>query len=112
MKHIIRYALLLVTFVSLGFSCEKCDDLEVLESTATLSWSGEYEADGCGYSIQLGESSFKPDNEKDINDSFKTETSSTVRLNYVHLDRRNFQCGMLPVSTTMDFIRIISIEKL
>ncbi|WP_299708145.1 hypothetical protein [uncultured Pontibacter sp.] len=112
MKHIIRCALLLVTFLSVSFSCEKCNDLEVLESTATLRWSGDYAVDGCGYSIQLGENTLKPDNEKDIDDSFKTDGSTTVRLKYVHLDQRDFQCGMVPVSNTLDFIRIISIEKL
>lgn len=112
MKYVLRYTLILITFMLAGFSCEKCEDLEIMESTATINWSGDYAADGCGYSIQIGEKHYKPDNEKDIDPSFKTQGSTTVQLKYVQLDSRNFQCGMLPASTTMDFIRIISIEKI
>ncbi|MDX5419324.1 MAG: hypothetical protein LPK09_08900 [Hymenobacteraceae bacterium] len=115
MKIFIRYYLVLVTLLLSGCQDEVCKDLEIVEATANLVWSGDYALDGCGYSVQIGEQRYKPDNEEDIDESFKAKEifeGTVVKLKYIPQGKRDFQCGMLPAVQTLDFIRIISIKKI
>ncbi|WP_299990981.1 hypothetical protein [uncultured Pontibacter sp.] len=112
MKIIIRYALLLAAFTVSAFSCDKDEDLEVLEEVAAITWSGDYAVDGCGFHVQIGEKRFKPANEASIDNSFKSHDPIPVEVKFVQLGQRDFQCGMLPMATKKEFIRILSIKKI
>lgn len=112
MKSIFRYALLLAAFTISAFSCDKDEDLEVLEEVAAITWSGDYAVDGCRFHVQIGEKRFKPANEVDIDDSFKSYDPIPVEVKFVQLGQRDFQCGMLPTATKKEFIRILSIKKI
>jgi hypothetical protein len=112
MKHFLSYSLILVTLLLVGCKGEICKDLEIAETTATLSWSGDYVVDGCGFRVQIGEKFYKPENEQDIDASFKTPEPTSVKLEYIPRGKKDFQCGMLPVVNAVDFIRILSIEKI
>lgn len=116
MKHYLRYSLFFFSLLLLGCKGEICKDLDIVETTATLIWNGEYSLDGCGYSVQIGEKQYKPENESDIDDSFKTQelfTGTTVNLAYSPRGRRlDVACGMLPATTSIDYIHVISVEKL
>lgn len=96
MRNLLRYALLLAAFIASAFSCDKEEDLEVVETTATLRWTGDIAVDGCGFSVQIGEKSYKPENEGDIAESFKVYDPITVEVKLVHLGQRDLACGMLP----------------
>lgn len=94
-----------------AFSCDKDDDFETVETTATLFWTGDIAVDGCGFSVHIGEKSYKPENEGDIDDSFKVYEPTTVEVKLVHLGQRDLACGMLPGKSKRDFIRVLSIKK-
>lgn len=116
MKYYYNYTLILVTLLLVGCKGEICKDLDIVETTATLTWTGDYAVDGCGYSVRIGEQRYKPENEEDIDKSFKTYEAIyediPVRIKYSLRGTKDFQCGMLPVANAVEFIRILSIEKI
>ena len=59
-----------------------------IDSTALLTWTGEYEVDGCGFLITIDSITYKPHNEEIINESFKQSASSglNVIVEYKPLD--------------------------
>jgi len=82
-------------------------------TTATLLWTGEIAADGCGFEVVIGGKKYLPKNEEAIPAAFKTNASTQVRLTYIPLpepiDRR---CGMLPKPRVMDAIQVLSVEEI
>jgi hypothetical protein len=116
MKYAIRYALVCMTLLLAGCKGEVCKDLNVLETTATLTWNGDYALDGCGYSIQIGENHYKPENESDIDESFKTEAlfkGTSVKLTYSPGGRKmDVGCGMMAGTTLIDYVVVLAVEKL
>jgi hypothetical protein len=80
---------------------------------ATLLWTGEVAADGCGFEVVMDGRKYIPENEAAIDDSFKQRESTQVQLEFVRLpepiDRR---CGMLPQPRILDAIQVISIKQL
>ena len=80
---------------------------------ATLLWTGEIAADGCGFEVMIDGRKYLPANEDAIDASFKNSDSTEVRLEYVRLQEQiDRRCGMLPQPRIMDAIRIVSIEQL
>jgi len=81
-------------------------------ATATLLWTGEIAADGCGFEIVIDGKKYLPENEDAIDEAYKGSDSTQVQLEFVRLpepiDRR---CGMLPQPRVMDAIRLVSITK-
>ena len=81
-------------------------------ATATLLWTGEIAADGCGFEIVIDGKKYLPENEDAIDEEYKGSDSTQVQLEFVRLpepiDRR---CGMLPQPRVMDAIRLVSITK-
>lgn len=81
-------------------------------ATATLLWTGEVAADGCGFELVIDGKKYLPENEDAIDAAYKEQDSTQVRLEYVQLpepiDRR---CGMLPQPRVMDAIHIVSITQ-
>jgi hypothetical protein len=80
---------------------------------ATLLWTGEIAADGCGFEVVMDGRKYIPENEAAIADSFKQSGSNQVQIEFVRLpepiDRR---CGMLPQPRVMHAIQVISIKQL
>ncbi|WP_161888338.1 hypothetical protein [Pontibacter russatus] len=81
-------------------------------ATATLLWTGEVAADGCGFEVLIDGKKYLPENEDAIDAAYKQQDSTQVQLEYVLLpepiDRR---CGMLPQPRVMEAIRIVSIAQ-
>jgi hypothetical protein len=59
-----------------------------LEATATVINSGSVALDGCGWLIQIGDTSYSPDN---LPETFK-ETGITVNIEYT-VSEAEFVCG-------------------
>ncbi|MCX2740810.1 hypothetical protein [Pontibacter anaerobius] len=82
-------------------------------TTATLHWTGEIAADGCGFEIEIDGERYLPENEAAIPDRYKERDSSHVQLTYKALpepiDRR---CGMLPQPRIMPAIQVLQVEAL
>ncbi|MHC2993529.1 hypothetical protein OB13_18830 [Pontibacter sp. HJ8] len=75
MKSSALYLAALLTLALTAFSCDKEEAVvpEMQEAVATLYWTGDYAADGCGFRILLNEQLYKPENESAIAASFKRE---------------------------------------
>jgi hypothetical protein len=93
-------------------SCQDSMQQGTETAEATLIWSGEYMVDGCGFEVVIKDKKFKPENEDDIDESFKVEGAIPVVVEFERLgeqiDRR---CGLSPESKAMDGIRVISVKK-
>ncbi|MBD1395808.1 hypothetical protein H9Q13_01410 [Pontibacter sp. JH31] len=108
----------LVLLAIIGFSAfffTSCQDTMQQDSEtaeATLVWSGEYMVDGCGFEVIINDKKYKPENEDDIDESFKVEGQMPVIIEFVRLgeqiDRR---CGLSTQSRAMDGIRVVSVKK-
>ncbi|MFD2245304.1 hypothetical protein [Pontibacter ruber] len=95
MKPLKLYFAALLALTLTAFSCDKEDDLEVQEATATLYWTGDYAVDGCGFVIYIDEKKYKPKNEGDIDAAFKKEEPMTVEVKYVLPGKQaEYVCGM------------------
>ncbi|WP_266205012.1 hypothetical protein [Pontibacter kalidii] len=110
--------ILLPAFLFLIASCQQATRQAELaqlnqSTTATLYWTGEIAADGCGFEVEIAGKRYLPENEEAIPQKYKTQDSSSVHLTYKTLpepiDRR---CGMLPQPRIMPAIRVLSVEAL
>ncbi len=80
-----KYALILflVVLAILTFSCE---DNEVnVAPDATLIWTGDYDADGCGFFIEIDSVEYKAENEGIIPPAFKVDHPLSVSIQYIDL---------------------------
>lgn len=109
------HKLLLCLFLTFFASCQTNSSLmenTTETATATLVWTGEVAADGCGFEIVIDGKKYLPENEDAIDEAYKDSDSTQVQLEFVRLpepiDRR---CGMLPQPRIMDAIRLVSITK-
>ncbi len=102
---------LLATVLSFT-SCNKTMTDKTEKADAILEWSGEYMVDGCGFQVTIGDKNYKPENEDDIDEAFKTEEPTPVEIEFVRLNEQiDRRCGMIPESRAMDGIRVISVKK-
>ena len=86
---------------------------EGITARATLFWSGEIAADGCGFEIEINGKKYLPENEDAIPATFKESESSEVKLTYLPLDNQiDRRCGMLPQPRVMDAVSVISVTAL
>ncbi|PVY37372.1 hypothetical protein [Pontibacter virosus] len=108
-----KFKLYLVALLALMFtasSCDKDDGLDVMEATATLMWSGDYAVDGCGFSVYLKDQHYKPENEQEIDDKFKTQEAHTVRIKYtLPAKPREYTCGW--GTHKRSAIRLLSVKE-
>ncbi|MCJ8163349.1 hypothetical protein MKJ04_00740 [Pontibacter sp. E15-1] len=80
-------------------------------ATATLLWTGELAADGCGFEVLLDGRKYLPENEDAIDARYKANARTEVELTFERLpDPIDRRCGMVPQPRVMDAIRIISIR--
>ncbi|MEQ9440658.1 MAG: hypothetical protein RIG62_16525 [Cyclobacteriaceae bacterium] len=115
------YLILTIAFLSF-LGCQEEDmtaDAEtsgthLVTSEALLSWEGEYEVDGCGFFITIGDQTYKPKNEDFIGDSFKVSstTGTEVSVTYEILDTAvERYCGDLPAPLVTPGIKLFALEK-
>ncbi|WP_439882204.1 hypothetical protein ACSX1A_03375 [Pontibacter sp. MBLB2868] len=111
-----KSAFLILTVLTVAMvSCQQAAKQQGSTKTtnATLFWTGEIAADGCGFEVMIDGKNFLPQNEDAIPAVYKESDSTQVKLTYMPLpepiDRR---CGMLPQPRVMEAIRIISVESL
>ncbi|MBX0335310.1 hypothetical protein K3G39_18905 [Pontibacter sp. HSC-14F20] len=110
MKKFKLYLVAPLALMLTAISCDKDDDLQVMEATATLVWSGDYAVDGCGFIIHLGDQHYKPENEQEIDNLFKQQDSHTVRIKYtLPAKPREYNCGWGVHKKST--IRLLSIKK-
>ena len=125
MKNLASTLLLLLVIVILSSACEEytewfppkgqpLDSVKV-DSAALLTWTGEYEVDGCGFFITINGEEYKPEYEDSIDDSFKEVYSpygTEVVVEYQILDRNiESYCESRPTTRTLPAIEIISIHR-
>jgi hypothetical protein len=120
MKNCLRYSLFCITLLLLGCKREECTEpAAIVETIANLLWTGDYAVDGCGFRVQIGEQFYKPENEEDIDASFRTNesfpypSSRSIKLRYLPRGNRlDVSCGMQPATKNIDYIYVLSIERL
>ncbi|MDX5436587.1 MAG: hypothetical protein LPK03_05295 [Pontibacter sp.] len=84
-----------------------------ITTEATLLWSGEIAADGCGFEIEIDGKKYLPENEEAIPAQFKDAESSEVKLTYLPLENQiDRRCGMIPQPRVMDAVKVISVTAL
>jgi hypothetical protein len=105
----------LLVFLFTMIACQKPSNTEddIKTAQATVYWTGEIAADGCGFEVEIDGKNYLPEQEDAIPAAYKESESTMVTISYVPLqepiDRR---CGMIPQPRIMDAIRIISIETI
>ena len=106
--------LILIPIFCLILSCSyNVENNPNLTADAVLTWTGEYEVDGCGFFIIINEHKYKSENESIIDDSYKISGETTVKVEYEILNKTiESWCGDLPYTTKTDGIKIISIRKI
>lgn len=109
MKSTIYFILLLIILTS--WSCNKDND-KIIKDNGLLRWTGEYDGLGCGFFITISDSTYKPENESIIDDSYKTADSINVFVEYELLNRDvQYFCFDLPFPESMEGIKIYKIKK-
>lgn len=104
--------LLLIASCQQGARQEELTELNQ-STAATLYWTGEIAADGCGFEVEIAGKRYLPENEEAIPHKYKAQDSSDVRLTYRVLpDPIDRRCGMLPQPRVMPAVRILSVEAL
>jgi hypothetical protein len=93
-------------------SCQNSSNDSGETANATLIWSGEYMVDGCGFEVEIDGKRYKPDNENEIDETFKVEGETPVVLTFERLGRQlDIRCGLSTQSRAMDAIRVVSVKK-
>ncbi|TXK44291.1 hypothetical protein FVR03_14015 [Pontibacter qinzhouensis] len=107
------FRVLLALFTPMVFSaCSSSGNTLTEETNATLVWSGEYMADGCGFHLVVNDTLYKPENENTLDEAFKTEEPTAVKVKFERLQQKiDRRCGLSTESRAMEGIRIISIKK-
>lgn len=112
-----KLAPLFVTLLT-AFTMSSCNNAsqpekEGITTKATLLWSGEIAADGCGFEIEIDGKTYLPENEDAIPAIFKESESTEVKLTYLPLkDQIDRRCGMIPEPRVMDAVKVISVTAL
>ena len=125
MKNVASTLLLLLVITIMSSACEEYaewfppkghprDSVKV-DSTALLTWTGEYEVDGCGFFITIDSVQYKPNNEDSIDDRFKDSSSPggfAVIIEYKPLEiEKAFHCGDAPEPQIYPWIEVLSLQR-
>lgn len=116
MKYIFYLFQVLLVFISLSCKDEGTGTTfgneNVQTKQAVLLWTGAYEVDGCGFFVLIEDKRYKPENENEINNEFKKNDSTNVRIKYELLNREiPYNCGVVP-TLKVEGIKVISIDKI
>ena len=91
-----RHNTLILIFAFLILSCkEELPEPEIIDfRPVKIIWSGPYEIDLCGFSVEIDNQFYKPTNEDFLGSEFKTFNDTTVEMKYKDLKRKvNTSCG-------------------
>lgn len=90
MRRLFLLSLSMLSSLLLLTSCDEDDeDCFTTETVdATMQWTGDYAVDGCGYILYVCEAQFKPTNEQDISDSYKTASPAAVEVKFINYDKK------------------------
>ena len=124
MKNLSQIMILLFVATIISSACEEYElfkpksqpiDSVKVDSTALLTWTGEYFIDGCGFFVTIGGQKYRPENEDFINNSFKDVElpfQTEVIIEYKLLDKRSdFYCEEILETGSLPMIEIISIQR-
>ena len=124
MKNLSSIMMLLFIVTIISSACEEYElfkpksqpiDSVKVDSTALLTWTGEYFIDGCGFFVTIGGQKYRPENEDFINDSFKDVElpfQTEVIIEYKLLDKwSDFYCEEILETGSLPMIEIISIQR-
>lgn len=116
----IKKILLLFFYLLLFATCKKetvqsdaqPEKENVQKKEAILRWTGAYAVDGCGFFFIISDSTYKPDNENDINDEYQKYGDVNVVIEFEFLNKQlEYYCGDAPFPMKTEGIKIISIKK-
>lgn len=109
MKQILLLLISIFFFIAL-ISCEKGNEVNY-ERDAILTWTGEYDVDGCGFFVEIDSIQYKPENEGIIPKAFKTTDTLKVTIQYIDvLYEIEYYCGDLPEGQKSKAIKLLSID--
>ena len=124
MKNLSQIMMLLFVVTIISSACEEYElfkpksqpiDSVKVDSTALLTWTGEYFIDGCGFFVTIDGQKYRPENEDFIDDSFKDVElpfQTEVIIEYKLLDKRSdFYCEEILETGSLPMIEIISIQR-
>ena len=124
MKNLSSIMMLLFIVTIISSACEEYElfkpksqpiDSVKVDSTALLTWTGDYFKDGCGFFITIDGQEYKPENEDFIDDSFKGADSPfeiPVIIEYKLLDKRaDSYCEKIRETGSLPMIELISIQR-
>ncbi len=77
---------------------------------AKLEWHGSYEADGCGWFLEMNGTYYKPDNEDFIPDTFFQKAPTQVTIEFKNQGAVKYYCGDLPQASKSPGLHLLSIE--
>ena len=104
--------IVVVLIIGLFASCNKDQSDSTKFNKGILRWTGEYATCGCGFFISINEHDYKPENENNIDDRFKTYEKTQVIIEYEELNKQiEYWCGDSPYAFYVEGIKIISIIK-
>lgn len=113
MKFKLRYIALVIIAAAFMGSCQMQAGNENETATATLLYTGEVAADGCGFEVVIDGKKYLPANEDAIDGTYKSSDSTKVQLEFERLQEQiDRRCGMLPQPRVMDAVRVISITPM
>ncbi|TPE42127.1 hypothetical protein [Pontibacter mangrovi] len=84
MRHLFLPLLASIVFLCAGCKKEASDNPNIETVDATLHWTGEFAVDGCGFTLEIGNTTHKVINDDFIPDSFKDNTPVEVEAKIVN----------------------------
>ena len=101
------FLLFLLLYVN---SCDEGNEV-IYENNAKLTWTGEYDVDGCGFFIEIDSVEFKPENENIIPPAFKVSGTLNVTVQYIDLLYDiEYSCGDLPEPKKSKAIKLTALD--
>lgn len=111
MKNLLSFLIICCLIVAGCSESTNPDTNETIIKSALVHWSGAYEVDGCGFFIEIDSKMYKPINEENITEKYKTNNPSSVYLKFKYLDEQvPSSCGDAPFPVMNDGIEIIEMS--
>ncbi|KAA3610768.1 MAG: hypothetical protein D8M58_21240 [Calditrichaeota bacterium] len=105
-----QYMLLLIFF--LAHNCSNSVGNDVITKEGIVIWEGSYAVDGCGFSIEIEDKIYKPENEEIISVDFTIShrTQAIIRFEYLHKELE-YSCGFSGPQLR-EGIKLIAVSKI
>jgi hypothetical protein len=104
----ITFAIVLLLYPLIG--CEEGNEI-IVDPSAKLIWTGDYEVDGCGFFIEIDTVQYKPINEGIIPPEYKRVEPISITVQYIDLlYETEYYCGDLPNPQKTRALKLTSID--